>query len=70
MEKRAYEDSKSEFEKSNLPISDQKTLNKGEYNSLQTEADDKHGKTILMHIGSALVTNVLERFMGLIWELL
>lgn len=52
---KAYEDSKSEFEKSNLPISDQKTLNKGEDYSMKTETDDKHGKTILMNIRSALV---------------
>ncbi len=46
------------------------TLAKGDYYSLKTSESLEHGKTILMRLGTAMVTDLLERFAGVIWEIL
>ena len=44
-------------------------LVKDRHHNISIKVDDiQQGKTILMHLGTAFVSNVLERFVGLVWQ--
>ncbi len=44
------------------------TLAKGDYYSVKTSESLEQGKTILMRLGTAMVTDLLERVAGVIWQ--